>query len=199
MSRFIRVLLTGLLVLPITGCVSASAQDEADAERAVTLKGFNERIGAYAAVHHRLEESLPPLSPSTSPRAALLNRTFLASAIKAARPRAKQGDIITNPVSLLFRRQLASALAGRDADAFLRELSDEHPTLEGFHVKVYDHYPDWASHEVPTVFLQVLPGLPEDIEYRVIGRDLILWDIHADLVVDVLIDAIPGRANSSST
>ena len=199
MRRLISVLLTGLAVLSIAGWGNAPGQDAVDTDRTATLRSFNERIGAYAAVHQRLEQSLPPLSSSSSRRSVLLNRTFLASAIKAARPHGRQGDIFTVPVARLFRQQLAVILAGRDADALLRELFEEHPTLDGFHVKVYDHYPEWASHEVPTLFLQTLPSLPADIEYRVMGRDLILWDIHADLVVDVLIDAVPGRTSSGST
>jgi len=48
---------------------------------------------------------------------------------------------------------------------------------------------------MPARRLQVLPPTPRDIEYRPIDRDLVLLDIHADLVVDVLPDVIP-RAGS---
>jgi hypothetical protein len=198
MSRLIPVLLAALLVLPLGASRSDPGQDAGGIDGTAALKGFNERIAAYAAVHHRLEQSLPPLS-SSSRRSALLNRTFLAAAIKAARPQAKQGDIFTMPVALMFRSRLVTALAGRDTEAFLRELFEEHPGTEGYHVKVYEPYPDWASHEVPTIFLQVLPTLPEDVEYRLLGRDLVLWDIHADLVIDVLIDAIPTRNGRDAT
>jgi hypothetical protein len=33
------------------------------------------------------------------------------------------------------------------------------------------------------------PELPEDVEYRIVNHDLVLWDIHADLVVDFLPNA----------
>ena len=198
MSRLISALLAALLVLPLGASRSHPGQDAGGMDGTAPLKGFNERIAAYAAVHHRLEQSLPPLS-SSSRRSVLLNRTFLAAAIKAARPHARQGDIFTIQVALIFRTRLATALAGRDTEAFLRELFEEHPGTEGYHVKVYEPYPEWASHEVPTIFLQVLPNLPEDIEYRLLGRDLVLWDIHADLVVDVLIDALPARNSRDST
>jgi hypothetical protein len=39
--------------------------------------------------------------------------------------------------------------------------------------------------------LDVLPELPEELEYRFAGRDLVLIDIHAELVVDVLRRALP--------
>jgi hypothetical protein len=39
--------------------------------------------------------------------------------------------------------------------------------------------------------LATLPSLPEQLEYRVVGWDLVLVDVHADLVLDVLKDALP--------
>jgi hypothetical protein len=39
---------------------------------------------------------------------------------------------------------------------------------------------------VPPQLLQTLPGVPAELQYRIIGRDLVLWDHHADLIVDFL-------------
>jgi len=36
-----------------------------------------------------------------------------------------------------------------------------------------------------------LPELPEGISYRIVGRDLVLLDAKANLVVDVLVRAMP--------
>ena len=44
---------------------------------------------------------------------------------------------------------------------------------------------------MPVILLHQLPPLPEDVEYRWLDRDLVLWDIHADLIIDFLPDAIP--------
>ena len=32
----------------------------------------------------------------------------------------------------------------------------------------------------------MLPTLPTELEYRIAGYDLVLWDVSADLIVDVL-------------
>ena len=40
--------------------------------------------------------------------------------------------------------------------------------------------------------LNALPALPEELEYRFIGWDLAVVDVHADLVVDILKDALPS-------
>jgi hypothetical protein len=42
---------------------------------------------------------------------------------------------------------------------------------------------------VPPRLLQSLPALPEELQYRIIGLSLVLWDYHANLIVDFLPDA----------
>jgi hypothetical protein len=164
-------------------------QGPAQADEAA-LKAFHDRIDAYAALHRRLEQPLPPFNPDGTMRSYLLNRAYLAAAIKAARPHARQGDIFTPPVARLLRRVIAESLAGRDVEEVLRELLDE--GLAGgppVHPKVYDQFPDWASHTMPVVLLSRLPTLPDDVQYRIVDRDLVLLDTHANLIIDVLPDA----------
>jgi hypothetical protein len=38
--------------------------------------------------------------------------------------------------------------------------------------------------------LNALPSVPEELQYRIVGRDLVLVDVHANLVVDSLRDAL---------
>ena len=42
----------------------------------------------------------------------------------------------------------------------------------------------------PSLLLQVLPRLPDDLEHRFMGRDLIIWDARTNLIVDVLPDVM---------
>lgn len=44
---------------------------------------------------------------------------------------------------------------------------------------------------MPPKLLLALPLLPEELEYLFVNRDLVLWDWHADLIIDVLPNAIP--------
>ena len=44
---------------------------------------------------------------------------------------------------------------------------------------------------VPPQVLQALPKLPEELEYRFIGDRLILHDIHAHIIVDLIDGVIP--------
>jgi hypothetical protein len=176
----------------------AGTQKSLDAARAAALHAFIERIGEYAALHQRFEAPLPPLKSMRSQRSAVLNQIYLASAIKAARPNAREGDIFTAPVASLFRSLIANALEDRQAQAQVRDLLGDHPRVTGFHPQVHDIFPYWADHPTPLSLVQALPKLPEEVEYRLVGRDLVLWDVHADLIVDVLRDAVPLPSSSAA-
>jgi hypothetical protein len=45
---------------------------------------------------------------------------------------------------------------------------------------------------VPHSVLLVLPPLPDALEYRFVGRDLILRDGEANLIVDYIVGAAPA-------
>jgi hypothetical protein len=50
----------------------------------------------------------------------------------------------------------------------------------------------WAQGSfMPAFVLELLPPLPAELEYRFAGRDLVLIDVHAGLVVDILAGAFP--------
>jgi hypothetical protein len=48
---------------------------------------------------------------------------------------------------------------------------------------------------MPQDLLAAFPPLPPELEYRFAHHDLVLWDMHVDLVVDVLRDAVPADAD----
>ena len=43
----------------------------------------------------------------------------------------------------------------------------------------------------PAGLLRKLPDLPPELEYRIVGRSLLLRDVKANLIVDVLRDVVP--------
>ena len=54
-------------------------------------------------------------------------------------------------------------------------------------------YPERAAlATVPPLILNRLPPLPDGIEYRFMGRDLILRDTNANLIVDFIHEAVPA-------
>jgi hypothetical protein len=46
---------------------------------------------------------------------------------------------------------------------------------------------------MPGNVLTALPPLPEGLEYRFVSRNLLLLDVQANLIVDFMPAAIPGK------
>ena len=193
-SQFLRGAGAVLLSALVVG-IGSGTTAESRGTRSLTsaLGRFGEQLAAYAALRQQVDFSLPPaFERPRGVRAMLQTRAELACAIKAARPHARQGDFFSPAVVDIFRETIADALSGVDSDAFFASLYAEDAVPAGLPPRVHDTYPEWATHEVPLIVLERLPLLPDELDYRLIGRTLVLWDIDADLILDVLPDAIPG-------
>jgi hypothetical protein len=189
-STMLRALWLGSFLLVVgTLVATASSQLSPALEDDTALLAFHDRIESYVVLHRRLETPLPPLRPTNEPFKTYLSRQLLANAIRKARPTAQQGDMFTPDVARAFRTIAARALAGRDIEDLLDEHGEERQMRTGIALQVNEPYPDWASHAVPPVLLQKLPPLADDLEYRIVKRVLVLWDVHANLVVDYLPNA----------
>jgi hypothetical protein len=153
------------------------------------LATFNGRIADYVALHERLEGPLPPQQISSDMRVVRQAMDDLARGVKAARRGARRGDIFTPEVAALFRVRIAKCLPPDEMDMIITEREEEDPVrLPAIHVN--DRWPKG----VPFIFeppqlLSALPRIPEELQYRIVGHALVLWDHHADLIVDILPDA----------
>jgi hypothetical protein len=176
------------LVAVLNAVLPATAQRGGDFTAATRM--FEARLGEYVAVHRDVERLLPLLTPCEDPAVFIAHRNALAAGIVAARPNARQGDIFAPPVARLFRTLIADAFRGRDVDKILKALFDEHPMTYMYSPQVFASYPDWATQEMTPLLLQRLPPLPHGLEYRLVNRDLLILDTDANLVVDVLPEAI---------
>ena len=82
--------------------------------------------------------------------------------------------------------------AGPDGKQLLSSIMDENPA--DIQLKVNQRYPDEVPFAtMPPEVLKALPELPEELEYRFVGDDLILLDPHAHIIVDFIRNALPGR------
>lgn len=94
--------------------------------------------------------------------------------------------IFTLPVAMVFRQLIARAVAERDGVAAVHGVGLAH------HHAVLEPFPAQQLVEFPRVLRDTLPVLPEPLEYRLIGADLVIRDTQADTVVGVLRDAFGG-------
>lgn len=151
---------------------------------------FLQRVDEYTSLHRQLEGPLPAEVVTADPEALFVPRKAMAAAIRTARADARQGDIFSPPVAKYFRTLVADALrAGgiRDMGAIVEDENFVH-----IPARVNADYPAGRSIAMmPTCLLAALPPLPPELQYGFVGRDLILWDVHAGLIVDFVPQAIP--------
>lgn len=154
------------------------------------LVEFTERVNAYAALHQKLEATLPPHPTETTPEVIHKHQNALAQLMVQARRDARKGDIITPATELVFRQVMARVFKGEEGRQLKAAILDENPGRVG--LKVNGRYPDEIPlSTVPPQVLSALPKLPRDLEYRFVGDRLILLDVHAHTVADYMDKAFP--------
>ncbi|HJR59824.1 MAG TPA: hypothetical protein VJ813_10510 [Vicinamibacterales bacterium] len=160
---------------------------EADAAALATM---NDGLKRYVDLHKDLEKGLPKLPDEATPEQIDKNQRALEQRIREARKSAKQGELFTPEARPVIRRLLAAVFDGPEGRQLMASILDENPV--GMKVGVNMRYPDTVPiSTVPPEVLQTLPKLSEDMEYRFIGRHLILLDAHAHLIADYIENALP--------
>jgi hypothetical protein len=166
---------------------TAAHPNSADAP---VLRDFEARVDEYVALHKKLEDSLPKLSKDSTPEQIDSHQRALARLVQEARAGAKPGSIFTPDVQAVVHRLMAQVFGGRDGAALKASIMDENPG--GVKLAVNGRYPDTVPlSTVPPQVLQGLPKLPEELEFRFIGRHLILMDEHAHLIADLMENVLP--------
>jgi hypothetical protein len=140
---------------------------------------FTIRIQAYFDLRKELERGLPILRVTEDAKELLDREQALADRIRTARSSARQGDIFIPSVSAAFKGRLQAHTNPTTCAA----LGDDNPG--SLDIRTNGKYPEHKPMStMPPDVLAALPALPEDVEYRFVGRDLILVDLRARLVVD---------------
>ena len=152
---------------------------------ALVLQDFKTRVDRYMELHKRLEKRTPPLKQVDDPAKIQASQEALATAIRSERAGAKPGDIFTPEIAERIRRLIYPEVAGAKGAETRELIKEDAPAPAAVVLKVNGPYPSGAPlPTVPPNLLANLPQLPEDLEYRILGRDLILRDVHANLIVD---------------
>lgn len=187
-----------LLLAPLVQLPTPTAECQLEvltplAQEERTLTEFNVRIDRYVMLHRRLERWLPPEQMFDDWDEMGEARDALADAIRDARPHARPGDIFSPGFRALVARRVEETLAraSYDLGTVLAAINDE-VVPGGPRLKVNGRFPwEHVGAAMWPALLQRLPALPRELEYRFVDRDLVLIDIHADLVVDMLKEALP--------
>ena len=166
------------------------AGERAAREAGEALKHFQKELAEYERLHVEQLARLRALEPARVQEA-------LARAIVSKRDDAKPGDLFEKDVQPLFRALIAEQLKGPDTADAQKAVVEGNPTVDEesapVQVRVNAAYPAGASRStVPPSLLLALPPLPACLHYRFVGRDLILVDSVAQIIVDFLPAAAPA-------
>lgn len=169
---------------PTTPDFSIVVQGTFDPE---TLAEFNRRVADYSALRSRLESTLPPLRVTTDADEIETFEHRLAELIDDARG-SRRGQLFIPAMEGQLKRMLESK-----ADLpTVATIMDDGPGE--FDVDINDTYSKkHALATMPPKLLLLLPDLPKDLEYRFVGRHLILRDARANIIVDEIPYAIRCR------
>ena len=147
---------------------------------------FTARVTTYADLRRTLEEGLPPLVVTNNQSEIRRAEEALARRIRMAREGARQGNIFTPAINGAFKQLLMGVTKPGVCAAILDEGNPGDLSY-----RTGRPYPrDQPLSTVPPSVLGVLPTLPDDVQYRFVDRDLILYDTRANLMLDRIPSAI---------
>jgi hypothetical protein len=143
------------------------------------MADFSARVWSYSELRNKLENGLPPLTVTDDPAEIRRAVHALAERIRVARAGAQQGEIFSTTISVEFRRVLLIEMNANTWAAIMDDKPGE------FSNQINGTYPEERPlSTVPPNALAVLPRLPDDIQYRFVGRHLILLDTRAGVILD---------------
>ncbi len=166
----------------------ASGAQGVNAQGAATLE-FKKRIDAYLKIHNAAEGKVPNLKKTDDPKEISDREKALGQMIMTLRAGAQPGDIFApdyQPYFIAIVKEDFKQRSAADRKALINELPAK------LKVDINTVYPTTVPLATfPPALLSKLPDLPPELEYRIVGRSLILRDVKANLIVDILRDVVP--------
>jgi hypothetical protein len=175
-------LLIGLVAILLFPCAIAQNSDNS------AVKEFQGRIDNYLSAK---KKQAIAKKPTDSPDKLAQEKQQTAEKTKESRPEAQRGDIFTPTVAAYFKKQIESTLHGPEGDKIRASLRHAEP-LPNVQLKVNAKYPNLPLQSTPPTLLMNLPQLPKELQYRIVGSTLVLYDMSSGLIVDFILNAVPA-------
>jgi hypothetical protein len=188
---FVSMISTTVLTLALIAGATEPRKDDL-----ATRKAFNARIGEYLKLRSHALQGIPPLKPKADPEQIQARKLAVARAISEARSGVPQGTVFTPEVRDYILDIVRSEMRGKQGVPAKEAVKQGNPATETpaipVPLRVNAPYPDKAplSTAPPTLLLR-LPELPKELDFRFVGRNLILRDVDAGLIVDFIPNAAP--------
>jgi hypothetical protein len=162
-----------------------------------TFADFSERIDIYMNQRRRAEAAVPDLEETSDPKKVYDREKALGDSIRTVRANAPQGEIFSEAAAAEFRRIVNADFEKRtaiDQAAVLEEVPARVPP------KINTDYPtEMPLATLPPSLLMNLPTLPDVLEYRLLGRHLILRDTKGNVIIDYIPEAVPAAAAAAAS
>jgi hypothetical protein len=156
--------------------------------QAAAAADFQQRLQQYIKLRQDLGNKLRPLSSTANAAELAARQESLAAALRDVRKNARPGDLIPPLVAEQIRTTITDYFRQKDLStkkAVLEEVPAVRPAIN-------KTMPDSAAlATVPGILLNNLPRLPDNLQYRFIGRHVILLDGDTRLIMDYLLDVLP--------
>jgi hypothetical protein len=150
---------------------------------------FLRAVDNYVLMHRISAPIAPDVMCLPDGTVAAINE--LAATPLDARPAPRENDIFAPDVADVFRDRIARAVRQHEINVWDLVSDMNEDEMIAPPVAVNDPMP-WGVGDRPISWLvAALPALPEDMEYRLVGRDLVLFDARDHIVIDVLRVALP--------
>ena len=151
------------------------------------LAEFIERVADYVEIRREVTAGVDGPIFCSDPEELTRQAAQRAAAIRDARPLASEGALFTPRAAMYFRERIAHAVRIGAIDLAIESGQPDDIVLE-----VNAVLPWGAGDPASASLVGLLPLLPDELEYRFVGRHLVLLDVEANLVVDVLRKAVPA-------
>jgi hypothetical protein len=167
---------------------AGSGDPNVKGHEAATLE-FQKRVQNYMKTHNEAEAKVPNLKKTDDPQEIADREKSLAQMIMTLRAGAQPNEIFAPEYQPYFIQIIQDDFKNRNA-ADRKSMIEELPAK--MKVDVNTVYPTTIPLATfPPLLLRKLPDLPAELEYRIVGRSLILRDVKANLIVDILRDVVP--------
>jgi hypothetical protein len=174
----------------------------APASATTTRLGTPQELRDYRAVSHFLRavdtyvlthRIVAPVAPEMMclPDGEIAAINDLAAIPIDARHAPREGDIFALDVADVFRDRIARAVRQHEINVWdlVAEMNEDEMVASP--VRVNEPPPLGVGDRSIQWLVSALPVLPEELEYRLVARDLVLFDARDHVVVDVLRVALP--------
>ena len=187
------------LLLPIVLLAAPAEAIDRTSTHQPEPAAFIDRVNDYAAAQRIIITSLGPPLVWREARQVLRQERRYANAMREVMPTTGNGGFFTPDVSTYFRDRIDAIVRETGIDvATAVEPPDEDEIVLLTLPRAGEPVPWNAAPMTWPSMIDALPELPPELEYRFLGSHLLLVDVLANLIVDVLQEALPEPEVSSS-